>query len=194
MSAEAAVDATNPEIEQKIAVAKEKKDAGDQAFKSGDIQNALLSYHQAILYLQGLYKNTMGPAPPINAEGEPEKPKTEADEILEKIYANMAQCHIKRSNWKRAVETADKALAKNPKNSKVLFRKAKGLGELGHFEKAEKILEELLKEDSSDAASVKAELERLRALDKEREKKHNQKFKGFLNKSEKAAGKAPETS
>lgn len=29
-----------------------------------------------------------------------------------------------------------------------------------------------------DAASIKTELERLRAMDREREKKHNQKFKG----------------
>ena len=25
----------------------------------------------------------------------------------EKIYANMSQCHLKKGNWKRAVETAD---------------------------------------------------------------------------------------
>ena len=41
------------------------------------------------------------------------------------------------------------ALAKNPKNSKALFRKAKALGEQGYFEKAEAILTELLKEDST---------------------------------------------
>ena len=41
------------------------------------------------------------------------------------------------------------ALKKNEKNTKALFRKAKGLGEQGYFEKAEKILEELLKTDST---------------------------------------------
>ena len=45
------------------------------------------------------------------------------------------------------------ALAKNPKNSKALFRKAKALGEQGYFEKAEAILTELLKEDSSGSLS-----------------------------------------
>ena len=110
----------------------------------------------------------------------------------------MSACHIKQGNWKRAQETADKvlpfvhisksrishcgslrqALAKNPTNSKALFRKGKALGEQGYFEKAEKILEDLLKEDSADAPAIKAELERLRLADKEREKLHNQKFKG----------------
>lgn len=28
--------------------------------------------------------------------------------MLEKIYSNMSACHIKKNNWKRAVETADK--------------------------------------------------------------------------------------
>lgn len=28
---------------------------------------------------------------------------------MEKIYANMAACHMKNENWKRVVETADKA-------------------------------------------------------------------------------------
>jgi hypothetical protein len=37
------------------------------------------------------------------------------------------------------------ALSKNPANSKALFRKAKALGELGHFEKAEVVLNEIKK-------------------------------------------------
>lgn len=37
-----------------------------------------------------------------------------------------------------------KALAKNDKNTKALFRKGKALGELGFFEKSEKILSDLL--------------------------------------------------
>lgn len=78
-----------------------------------------------------------------------------------------------------------------------MFRKAKALGELGFFEKAEKILEDLLKKDEAgrsgvhqastsadfpchaDAPTLNAELARLRAVDKEREKAHNQKFKGM---------------
>ena len=142
----------------------------------------------------------------------------QADEMLEKIYSNMSACHIKNSNWKRAVETADKvnplewrtrvyirlipimtqALKKNEKNSKALLRKAKGLGEQGYFEKAEKILNDLLASDPDsecivlarsypwfiesftiDKAAVEAELTKLRAADKERERVHNQKFKGI---------------
>ena len=65
---------------------------------------------------------------------------------MEKVYANMSACHIKRENWKRAQETAEKALAKNPKNYKAMFRRAKALGEQGYSERAEKILEDLIRQ------------------------------------------------
>jgi tetratricopeptide (TPR) repeat protein len=130
---------------------------------------------------------------------------SQADDLVEKVYANMSACHIKRENWKRAQETAEKALAKNPKNYKAMFRRGKALGEQGYFERAEQILEELIKEspsgklalcrswrrgcdlsvpqpDSSichsDAPAATTELKRLRAIDKEREKVHNKKLKG----------------
>jgi tetratricopeptide (TPR) repeat protein len=78
----------------------------------------------------------------------------QADELVEKVYANMSACHIKRENWKRAQETAEKALAKNPKNYKAMFRRGKALGEQGFFERAEKILEELIKESPAGELSL----------------------------------------
>lgn len=32
----------------------------------------------------------------------------QVDEMVEKIYSNMAACHIKNGNWKRAAEAAEK--------------------------------------------------------------------------------------
>ncbi|EED81198.1 predicted protein [Postia placenta Mad-698-R] len=182
----------SPEVLQKLATAKEKKDAGDQAFKAGEVKNAPHT-HKALMYLNGIDKNALSPMTAITSgsivdgAANEQKKKTEADEILEKVYSNMAACHLKQSNWKRAIETADKAIAQNADCYKALFRKAKALGELGFFEKAEKILEDLLKKDEADAPTLNAELARLRAVDKEREKAHNQKFKGFLNREKKTA-------
>jgi tetratricopeptide (TPR) repeat protein len=73
---------------------------------------------------------------------------------MEKVYANMSACHIKRENWKRAQETAEKALAKNPKNYKAMFRRAKALGEQGYSERAEKILEELIRQSPAGKLSL----------------------------------------
>jgi len=177
-------DPYTPEIDEKIAIAKEKKDLADQSFKTGDVKNALWKYHEAILYLKGIYKNESSPipgqAPPETSDIK--KPKTEADEILVKIYSNMSACHIKQGNWKRAIETADKALAKDSENQKALFRKGKALGELGFFEKAEKLLSDLLAKDSADSVAIQAELVRLKTMDKEREKAHNKKMRGWLSR------------
>ncbi len=69
----------------------------------------------------------------------------------------MSACHIKRENWKRAQETAEKALARNSKNYKAMFRRGKALGEQGFFERAEKILEELIKESpAGELASLRS--------------------------------------
>ncbi|KAJ7126865.1 hypothetical protein C8R44DRAFT_779760 [Mycena epipterygia] len=181
---------------QKVATAKEKKAVADQAFKEGKITEALMAYHGSLMYLLGLDKSalqSMGmgsppppPPPAASSSSAPPPPdgkakeRTEVDDIVEKIYANMSACHLKNKNWKRALETADKALAKNENNYKAMFRKAKALAEQGYFERAVKLLEDLKTKSPADAALADAELTRLRAIDKERERANNKKLKGFL--------------
>ena len=75
------------------------------------------------------------------------------DFLSEKIYSNMSQVHLKRGNWKRAIETADVALQLNKKNYKAAFRKARALKEQGYFEKSEKILQELINDGDPNGAS-----------------------------------------
>ncbi|KAF9223765.1 TPR-like protein [Gyrodon lividus] len=182
-------------VESKLETALSKKDVADTAFKSGDLKSALRSYHEALMYLHGLDKNALRslgigtPSPPstsaadeaANAKGE----KTEVDAMLEKIYANMSACHLKQENWKRALDTADKAIAKNPTNSKALFRKAKALGELGYFERAEVVLAEVKKVAPSEAPMVDAELARQRVVDREKQRIHDQKLRGWLSREKK---------
>lgn len=168
----------------KIETAKQKKDVADQAFKAGEIKDALRSYHESLMYLAGLDKNA-SQAMNNNARSSEDPPakeeKTEADEIIEKIYLNMAACHMKQKNWQRTVECTDKALKKNPESFKAMFRKGKALGEQGFFDKAKKVLEELKKKNPDDAAAVDAEITRLAAIDAERTKAQNKKMKGFLS-------------
>jgi tetratricopeptide (TPR) repeat protein len=181
----------DPIVMNKISTAKQKKDAADQAFKAGQLQPALRSYHEALLYLLGIDKNALKAITGKRSlEEEKQSERTEIDDIIEKIYANMSACHLKGENWQRALETANKALNKNENNYKAMFRKGKALGELGFFERAEKVLEELKTKNPSDAADVTAELSRLRAIDQAREKVNKQKLKGFLTRErpEKKAG------
>ncbi|KXN91620.1 Tetratricopeptide repeat protein 9C [Leucoagaricus sp. SymC.cos] len=190
MESLASMDSIRTSTEAKLNTGKQKKDAGDQAFKKGDTQGALKSYYEALMYLLGIDKTGLQSLglfqPPTSASDATKDPKlkekTEVDEIIEKIYANMSACHIKNQNWKRAVETADKALQKNENNYKAMFRKAKGLGEQGFFEKASKILEDLKTKSPADAAAATVELAHLKAIDDKRERAHKQKMKGFLNR------------
>jgi len=171
----------------KINEAKQKKETGDRAFKTGNLKDALLSYHQALMYLLGLDKSSyesLKGAPPAEPGSLQAEQKSVIDDTISKIYANMSACHIKQGNWRRAIETADKALAKDSKNYKAMFRKGKALGEQGFFEKAEKVLEELKTQNAADAPAADAELMRLRAIDNEREKASRQKMKGFLKKQD----------
>jgi len=136
--------------QQKIDTAKQSKDEGDQAFKDGHLTSALRCYHTSLLYVLGIDKNafksmTSGAPDPVKEGEEKKQEKTEVDEIVEKIYANMAICHIKNENWQRALDCADKALAKNENNYKAMFRKGKALGEQGFYERAEMVLKELKK-------------------------------------------------
>ncbi|KAG8213315.1 hypothetical protein J3R82DRAFT_11795 [Butyriboletus roseoflavus] len=188
------------QVASKMQIAHEKKDVADTAFKNGDLKNALRSYHEALMYLHGLDKNalkslgmgvpSLPPPSAVDQAASAKDEKTEVDVMLEKIYANMSACHLKQENWKRAVDTADKAIAKNPANSKALFRKGKALGELGYFEKAEVVLLEAKKIAPNEAPLVDAELARQRAADRERQKAHDQKLRGWLSREKKAEGAA----
>ncbi|KIY44144.1 TPR-like protein, partial [Fistulina hepatica ATCC 64428] len=180
-------------LEQKLSTAKQLKDTADQAFRDGNTKQALAQYHQALLYVLGLDRNAMeamggGPPQPPPAPGEkPVQPKTEAricfpcaDEIVEKIYNNMCACHLKNGKWERAVETANKALAKNENNTKAMFRKAKALAEQGFLERAVKLFQEVKAKNPSEAAAVNAEIAKYRSIDEERDRANKKKLKGKL--------------
>ncbi|KAG8734141.1 hypothetical protein FRC12_018634 [Ceratobasidium sp. 428] len=171
------------DIGDKLQIGRDKKAAGDDAFRKGDFKAALRSYHEAGLYLNGLDKSLLpalaGAGP---AEAEPPKPgapqpKTEADELLEKIWTNMAACHLKGGNYKRVIELADKALKKNENNTKAKYRKAKALAAQGYTEKAILMIEELLKNDPDDEA-MKKDLADIKSTQTAVEKKGLSKFKG----------------
>jgi len=178
----------DPITQHKVDIAKQKKDTADQAFKAGELREALRSYHESLMYVLGIDKNALKgltgnipPEPPAVGEDKNQE-KTEVDEMVEKIYANMSACHLKNENWQRALECANKALAKNENNYKAMFRKGKALGELGFFQKSVKVLDELKTKSPADAPGATTEIARLRALDQAREKAHKQKLKGFLSR------------
>lgn len=75
------------------------------------------------MYLQGIDKQALPGIGPLPSRPTPEgadskesgstnsqlpETRTEADEMIEKIYSNMSACHIKNGNWKRALDCAER--------------------------------------------------------------------------------------
>ncbi|KIJ31346.1 hypothetical protein M422DRAFT_70891 [Sphaerobolus stellatus SS14] len=173
--------------EEKIQLAEGLKQAGDDAFRTNDVQTALRKYHESLLYLNGLDKSAL----PVSLGGGDElpnedgdKPKGKVNELLDKIYSNQSACYIKKKNWKRAIEAADKALSKNKDNHKALFRRAKANGEMGFLEKATKLFEELREKSTDDNEKnlIDQELNRMQLEDARRRKQVDSSLRGFLNK------------
>ncbi|KAJ7903399.1 TPR-like protein [Mycena olivaceomarginata] len=153
-----------------------EKRAADKAFKEGKIT-------------EGTRLQSMGnglPSAATNASSSSTPADAKRRRRPREDLRKQSACHLKNKNWKRAQERQTRsALAKNENNYKAMFRKAKALSEQGYFERAVKLLEDLKSKSPADAALAEAELVRLRAIDKERERVNNKKLKGFLNKAEK---------
>eukprot|EP01083_Nonionella_stella_P077996 213217_1 len=103
--------------DEKMELAKSKRETGNQMYRDTKFKTAVRSYEKAIQYL-----NSIKDSGPL---------ETEQKGILLPCYLNAAACHLKRTNFHKAVEMCDKALVLSPGNIKGLYRQGlahKGLG------------------------------------------------------------------
>ncbi|KAF9571386.1 hypothetical protein EC968_000652 [Mortierella alpina] len=169
-------------IEEKMVAALAHKDQGNEFFKNGDLKNALMQYHLAVLGLSGL-DNQMSGMPMMSSKSPQEGAATEAQKsdikaALAVVYSNMGACHLKNSNYKRAVEVCNTALKNDPDNVKAKFRRAQAkLGE-GNLAGAEADLLSL----GEKVPGVKAELEKLKKMGKAAAEKQRKAMGGFLSR------------
>ncbi|KAF9407260.1 hypothetical protein BGZ94_002774 [Podila epigama] len=171
-------------VEEKLKVALAHKDSGNDAFKKGDIKQALTQYHLAVLGLSGL-DNNMSNMGMLTAMGSGTKgtsatdsEKNEIKTNLAIVYSNMAACHLKNQNYKRAIEVSNSALKHDPKNIKAKFRRAQAKLLEGNLSGAESDLLDL----GEGVPGVKAELDRLRKRFKEAEEQQKKTMGGFLSR------------
>jgi len=101
------------------------------------------------------------------------------------LYTNMAACHIKEQNWKKALEFAQNATTADHTNSKALFREAQARIGLGEVTRGRQILQDLQKTKKDPAVS--AALEKLEAEEKIRIEKNKAQFKGMFDSGSKEA-------
>ncbi|KAF9306451.1 hypothetical protein BGZ74_005829 [Mortierella antarctica] len=180
-------------MEEKIKAALAHKDQGNEAFKQGDMKQALTQYHHAVLGLSGLDNKMTGMSmlsgmPP--APGAPESSssgsggsatddqKNEIKTNLAVVYSNMGACHLKNQNYKRAIEVCNKALQYDPANVKAKFRRAQAKLQEGNLAGAEADLNSL----GEGVPGVKAELEKLKKKSKDADEKQRKTMGGFLSR------------
>ncbi|KAG9325384.1 hypothetical protein KVV02_002620 [Mortierella alpina] len=169
-------------IEEKMVAALAHKDLGNESFKTGDLKNALMQYHLAVLGLSGL-DNQMSGMPMMSSKRPQEGAATEAQKsdikaALAVVYSNMGACHLKNANYKRAIEVCNTALKNDPDNVKAKFRRAQAkLGE-GNLAGAESDLLSL----GEKVPGVKAELDKLKKMSKAADEKQRKSMGGFLSR------------
>mmetsp|Transcript_49192 Transcript_49192/g.110355 ORF Transcript_49192/g.110355 Transcript_49192/m.110355 type:complete len:132 (+) Transcript_49192:286-681(+) len=66
---------------------------------------------------------------------------------------NLAQAHIKKREFSKAIEHADNALARDASNTKALYRKSNALMETLNFSEAVQLLQQLLVIDPDNKAA-----------------------------------------
>lgn len=117
------------------------------------------------------------------AAEEGENLQKEVKKTIGLLYTNMAACHIKEQNFKKALEFAQNATSADSTNSKALFREAQARIGLGEVTRGRQILQDLQKTKKDPA--VTSALAKLEADEKIRMEKNKAQFKGMFDSKSK---------
>mmetsp|Transcript_30413 Transcript_30413/g.70028 ORF Transcript_30413/g.70028 Transcript_30413/m.70028 type:complete len:274 (-) Transcript_30413:52-873(-) len=135
---------------------------GKEEYNKGNYAEALKSWQRSmksVKYItdKGLYKD---------------KPDqlAEVAQMEQKLWLNMAQGYLKVRDWGQAVDYSNLVLAREPENSKALYRKAQALYELNKFTEACETIETLLTSEPENAAAKALLAQMRRGQEKYREK------------------------
>jgi tetratricopeptide (TPR) repeat protein len=115
------------------------KDRGNNEFKAGKYENALLLYGQAINKMTGDDKSR----------------DKESKELKSTLLINRAAAYLKVSKFSAAAEDCERAIELNPASTKAYYRLASALYNLGEDKKAYNNLSKLLSMDPKNADGVK---------------------------------------
>jgi len=146
---EAAVDEeTSRENLKSAEQEKEKeKDKGNEAYAKGDYEDAVKAWTRSLQSVKYILDKKL-----YEGEGK-EDQQEEVFKMELRLCLNLAQGNLKLGEWNKAIEMADRALARDAKNGKALYRKACALEKLLSFSEAISVLEILLREDPNNAAA-----------------------------------------
>ena len=119
-------------VKNLVARCTELKAVGNEHFKAGRCDEAVLEYQKAV------DKLTSAPAKKALAEffkASPDSPDT-ATPLLASLHGNTAACHVKASQWESAIRAASEALKLEPDNLKARFRRGVACSHVGQHAEA----------------------------------------------------------
>ena len=119
-------------VKNLVARCTELKAVGNEHFKAGRCDEAVIEYQKAV------DKLTSAPAKKALAEffkASPDSPDA-ATPLLSSLHGNMAACHVKASQWESAIRAASEALKLEPDNLKARFRRGVACSHVGQHAEA----------------------------------------------------------
>ncbi|CAJ1460964.1 unnamed protein product [Effrenium voratum] len=150
-----------PEANSKLADAREKEELrGKEAFQRGDYEEAVKAWTASLRSVKYLLEKNLYAH---NAEHQKEVEKMDV-----RFNLNLAMAHIRMREFGKAIEFADNALKRDPKNTVALYRKSLALMEVLNFPEAMVCLQQFL-EISPDSKSAQEMLQRARYHEKKGE-------------------------
>jgi len=155
-------------FEEKLEYAVARRTGGNNFFTRGDLKLAKKKYKKALKVFE--YDTALS-----------EEEKTKAkQEVKLPCHLNMAQCYVKKENWKKAIDHATKALEIDANNIKGLWRRGVAYTSTGDFDQAHRDFSRALDVDPENK-SVKASLAKLRHAEAEQDRKDKLRFRNVLS-------------
>lgn len=128
---------------ERLDYAKGRKDAAANYFKRGKYEAALERYSLAAEMLQD------------RADIKDTSLYSQAKEVRSACELNAAACLLKLEKWRDVEAVCNAILRTNPVNEKALFRRGKALLALGHGDRAEKDLKQVMEVNPNNTEAQK---------------------------------------
>ncbi|XP_061409019.1 peptidyl-prolyl cis-trans isomerase FKBP5-like [Lethenteron reissneri] len=139
-SFEKAKESWEMDTKEKLEQAGLVKEKGTQYFKAGRYKQALAQYKKIVSWLENEY----------GLEGTDE---TAAKSLVLAAHLNLAMCHLKLAESQQALECCDKALEKDPRNEKALYRRGEAHAAQRDYELARADFERVLEVNPANGAA-----------------------------------------
>ncbi|PIA33787.1 hypothetical protein AQUCO_04000088v1 [Aquilegia coerulea] len=150
---------TDEQLKQRsLDHASDAKAEGNELFKSGQYEDALLKYEYALYLVSEI---------------------SSSEEIRSICHANRAICYTKLGKYEDTIKECAKALELNPTYLKALIRRAEAHEKLEHFEEAIADFKKILELDPSNDQAHKS-IRRLEPLAAEKREKMKEEMIGKL--------------